>query len=226
VAGRNQSVGLCPSCGAGIQAGVAFCPRCGQALGSSAEGGSALPPQPVPKAGRGALIAFLVCIALLIVGSLGSVAFGLIMFRSNVHSGVSNSMSIGSVENNLGPQWHLTFFSLDGTKESNQLVVKQDMTVVAENKIGARTGDIVLVESDNAGILGAAVAVYIVPFFLFFLGYFAGSVLGFGEGVCAAIAVAGFVLGIMIARKVDQYMRKKGTLRFTITEIRKSCSDM
>ncbi|MPM21146.1 hypothetical protein SDC9_67589 [bioreactor metagenome] len=107
-----------------------------------------------------------------------------------------------------------------------QLVVKQDMTVVAENRIGARQGDIVLVESDNAGILGAAVAVYIVPFFLFFVGYFSGSALGLGEGICAAIAVAGFVLGIMIARRVDQHMKKKGTLRFTITEIRKSCSDM
>ncbi len=107
-----------------------------------------------------------------------------------------------------------------------QLVVKQDMTVIAENKIGARQGDIVLVESDNAGILSAAVAVYIVPFFLFFVGYFLGSVLGFGEGVCAAIAVGGFVLGIMIARRVDRHMKEKGTLRFTITEIRKSCSDM
>jgi len=107
-----------------------------------------------------------------------------------------------------------------------QLVVKQDMTVIAENKIGARTGDIVLVESDNAGILGAALAIYIVPFFLFFVGYFLGSVFGFGEGICAAIAVAGFALGIMIARRVDQSMHKKGTLRFTITEIRKSCSDM
>ena len=106
-----------------------------------------------------------------------------------------------------------------------ETVIKQpEVVVVAQNPIGARQGDIVLVESSTGGILKAAMAVYIVPFLLFFLGYFLVSALGGGEGFSVAVALAGFVLGFFLAWRLDRYVKQRQSLQFRIVEITLPCS--
>ncbi len=106
------------------------------------------------------------------------------------------------------------------------MMTKTDVTVTAENHVGARPGDTVLVESANSAILGTAVVVYLVPFLLFFVGYFLGHAIAAGETISIGLACAGFVAGILPARWLDHRVNVKKAVQFRIVEIMKSCSDM
>ena len=106
-----------------------------------------------------------------------------------------------------------------------ETVIKQpEVVVVAQNPVGAKQGDIVLVESATGGILKAAMVLYIVPFLLFFLGYFLSTALGQGEGFAVTAALAGFALGLLLALGLDRYVKNRKSLQFRIVEITLPCS--
>ena len=88
------------------------------------------------------------------------------------------------------------------------------MLFTAENRIGAKQGDLVKVESDTGTVLKAAVVLYVLPLVLFFLGYYLGTLPGnFGAlGGCL-----GFVLGIVLVVVYDRKVVKKSNLGYTIT---------
>lgn len=93
-----------------------------------------------------------------------------------------------------------------------------EVTVVAENPMDVRPGATVTVETATSGILGAAVLVYLVPFVLFFAGYFLGGGLGLAEGGGIAVGGGGFVLGILCALALDRY-RKRRPVKFKIVAL-------
>lgn len=94
-----------------------------------------------------------------------------------------------------------------------------EIVVVAENGPGAEPGDTVTVESATSSILGAAVILYIVPFALFFLGYFLGHGLNWTEGPSIAIGGIGFVLGLLGAVALDRYRKHHNSVVFKIVSI-------
>ena len=100
-----------------------------------------------------------------------------------------------------------------------EMMVNATVSVVAENLVHAMPGDTVTVESATRKILGAAVLVYLVPFALFFAGYFLCAAAGLGEGGCAGVGVAGFALGIALAIAFDRRMRRRRGFTFRITGI-------
>lgn len=106
-------------------------------------------------------------------------------------------------------------------------VVIGDTLVLARNQKDARPGDVVLIESQSSKILTAAMMVYIMPFLLFFVFYFAGgSFFSTPEGSLPVICgLIGFALGIAFAIVWDRIAKKKGSLQFEITEIMQRCSD-
>ena len=112
-AGRNQAAGLCPNCAKAIQANAAFCPHCGGAVG-----GEASPMKPLPKPARWPMVAFLCCIALVILGALCIGMLGVLQFNGRY---VPGNVSIGSVERNVNHSWHLSFYKMNGNKTNNQL---------------------------------------------------------------------------------------------------------
>ena len=80
----------------------------------------------------------------------------------------------------------------------SELMVSSTVSVVAANGIGAQPGDMVTVESSTKGVLGAAVMVYVVPFLLFFIGYFTAAALGMSGGGSAGVgALIGGGLGAL-----------------------------
>ena len=85
---------------------------------------------------------------------------------------------------------------------------------IAKNPIGATVGQKVVVESSTKRLLGIIAVVYILPFLLFLVGYFATPMLT--EGLRYTIAIALFILGIAPAVIYDRHLKKSGELSFVI----------
>lgn len=100
----------------------------------------------------------------------------------------------------------------------SELMVQSNVTVVAENTICAIVGDLVTVETATSGVLGAAVLVYLVPFLLFFTGYLLVSAIA-TEAVAIAAGGVGFVLGFVLAWRLDRRLGKARGFTFQITNI-------
>ena len=91
---------------------------------------------------------------------------------------------------------------------------KEVVLFTAENRIGARRGDLVKVESDTKTVLKAAVVLYVLPLVLFFVGYWLGTIPGnFG----ALAGCLGFALGVGIIVIYDRKVVRKQNIGYTIT---------
>ena len=91
---------------------------------------------------------------------------------------------------------------------------KETMSAVAENPIGAKTGDFVKVSSDTKQILGMAMLVYVMPLVLFFAGYALGDWMKGGGTLMGSL---GFVLGVILIVVGDRVVQKKNNTVYTIT---------
>ena len=101
----------------------------------------------------------------------------------------------------------------------SELMVSSTVAVMAANPVRAMPGDMVRVESSTGGILKAAVVVYLVPFILFFLGYFICAALQLSGGISAAVGGIGFALGVLLAVLLDRQVRRNRSITFCITAI-------
>ncbi len=91
---------------------------------------------------------------------------------------------------------------------------QQTMLFTAENPIGAREGDMVIVSAASAPVLKAAAVLYILPLVLFLAGYIAGVCLG-NLGIW--LGALGFLLGIGCVIAYDRMAAKKRETVYTIT---------
>lgn len=91
---------------------------------------------------------------------------------------------------------------------------KEAILLRADNPIGARTGDLVKVESETGPVLKAAAVLYMLPLVLFFAGYALGAVLNISGGITGGLA---FVLSIALIVVYDRRMQKKDKTIYTIT---------
>lgn len=101
----------------------------------------------------------------------------------------------------------------------SELMVSSTVSVVAANPVRAMPGDMVRVESSTEGVLKAAVVVYLVPFLLFFLGYFVCAAARLGGGISAAVGGIGFAAGVLLAVLLDRRVRRDRSISFCITAI-------
>ncbi len=90
---------------------------------------------------------------------------------------------------------------------------QQTMVIRADNPIGARVGDWVVIEAKSGAVLKAAVMLYIVPLVLFVAGYLLGEHL-WQSGIL--FALAGLLIGLVLVKLLDRHMTKKGSA-YTIT---------
>ena len=89
---------------------------------------------------------------------------------------------------------------------------KETLVFEAHNPIGAKPGDVVIVESDTGPVLKAATVLYVLPLLLFCAGYALGAVWNVG----ALGGGAGFVSGIGIVLAYDRHMAKHKNTVYTI----------
>ena len=86
------------------------------------------------------------------------------------------------------------------------MAAKEEIIVLAENLIGAKTGDSVYIEGETKKVAWAIVLVYVIPVVLFLTGYFLGQQWGCGN----LIGVLGFFLGLALAVLESRRQKKRG----------------
>ena len=91
---------------------------------------------------------------------------------------------------------------------------KEAILLEAKNPIGAKSGDLVRVESATGPVLKAALVMYMLPMVLFFAGYAVGAA-AFGRG--ALVGCLAFVASIGLAVIYDRKVLKKQNTEYTIT---------
>ena len=90
---------------------------------------------------------------------------------------------------------------------------QQTMVIPAENPIGAKVGDWVVIEAKSGAVLKAAAMLYIVPLVLFIAGYLLGMQWGLG-GLVGGLA---FFCSIGLVIAYDRLVMKKKNTEYTIT---------
>lgn len=92
--------------------------------------------------------------------------------------------------------------------------VQQTLLIRADNPIGAKAGELVILRSDTGVMLGAAAMLYVLPLILFFAGYLIGE-LAMGKG--ALIGCICFAAGVAAAVFAYRRTAKRSKIQYTIT---------
>ena len=96
------------------------------------------------------------------------------------------------------------------------------LTVEADNPIGARPGQRVVIESSTKGVLGAALLVYILPILCFLAAYILAALGGVGDAGCILISGGAFLAGVAAVVLINRFIRQDRDLRYTVVRL---CSD-
>ena len=92
---------------------------------------------------------------------------------------------------------------------------QESLLLTARNPIGARAGDMVVIQSETVPVLMGAAVLYMLPLVLFFLGYALGAALWQMGALVGCLAFAASIaMCVLYDRKIA---RKKKTI-YTITE--------
>ncbi len=97
-------------------------------------------------------------------------------------------------------------------------IFQSELKTLAKNRIGARPGQRVVIESKSAKIYKAAMLVYILPIILVFVGYALAAALGGSEGVCVAASFLGLLLGAALL-VLSQRRRNREQITFDIIQL-------
>ncbi len=91
---------------------------------------------------------------------------------------------------------------------------KETLIFSVQNPIGAKPGDMVVIQSGSGPVLAGAVMLYILPLLLFIFGYILGENLWQRGGLVGCVA---FLLGIGCATMYDRLITKRKKTIYTIT---------
>lgn len=83
------------------------------------------------------------------------------------------------------------------------------MKSLVKNPIGAERGQRVYIDTPTKGVVKGALAIYVLPIVMLFIGYFVAAALTMSEGACIAFAFGGVLIGIVIAMVISRKMQSK-----------------
>ena len=95
---------------------------------------------------------------------------------------------------------------------------KEAILLEAKNSIGAKMGDLVIIESETGPVLKAAAVMYMLPMVFFFAGYALGAALWRQGGLIGGLA---FLASIGLAVVYDRKVVKKQNTGYTIIRFAK-----
>lgn len=90
------------------------------------------------------------------------------------------------------------------------------VTALAENHTNAKAGDVVLVETENAKLMGVIAFVYLVPMIFLLAGYLIAQSVGLTDGQSILTSLVAFAVSILPVVLLDRQVRKRRALRFRI----------
>lgn len=96
------------------------------------------------------------------------------------------------------------------------------VTALAENTVGAREGELVVVETENTQLMGIIAFVYLVPMALLVGGYLVAQAFGLGQGWCILAGVAAFAVSILLVVRLDRWVKRRKALQFKIISHQKA----
>lgn len=91
------------------------------------------------------------------------------------------------------------------------------LDAVAENSVGAKKGDRVIIEASSKDVISLAALVFIVPVITAVIGYIIGYLCGAGEDISVLSAFIGFAFGVAVAFVTGKLLPKRD--RIYIKEI-------
>ena len=97
-------------------------------------------------------------------------------------------------------------------------VFQNELKTPALNKIQARPGQKVLIESQTSRIFKAAFLVYVFPLLFFLLGYLFSAALSLGETAGIISSFVGLIIGAVIVVLSQRRIREKDRITFEIIE--------
>ena len=90
------------------------------------------------------------------------------------------------------------------------------VTALAENMVGARVGELVVVETENAQLMGIIAFVYLVPMVLLVAGYLLAQSLGLTQGWCILAGAIAFAVSVLLIIALDRQVKRRKSIQFRI----------
>ena len=78
----------------------------------------------------------------------------------------------------------------------------------------------VVVETENANLMGVIAFVYLVPMVLLVAGYLAAQAFGLTQGWCILASVAAFAVSILMVVALDRSVKRRRALQFRIVRLK------
>ena len=98
-------------------------------------------------------------------------------------------------------------------------VFQNELKTPAFNRIQARPGQKVLIESQSSRIFKAAFLVYIFPLLLFFLAYLIAAAFSAGESIRIIASFLGLCIGAVFVVLSQKHVREKDKISFEIIQL-------
>ncbi len=95
-------------------------------------------------------------------------------------------------------------------------VFQSELKAVAKNRINARLGQRVVIESRNSKVFSAAILVYIMPLLLFVAGFAVATLLGASEGIAILVSFACLVFAAFLLVRSQKNKAAEQQIQFDI----------
>lgn len=98
-------------------------------------------------------------------------------------------------------------------------IFQNELKTLAVNKLGARPGQRVIIESSSKKVYGAIMLVYIMPIILLVAGFALAGALGAGEGICILCSFIGLILGGALIVLTQKVRNNRSPITFEIIQL-------
>ena len=95
-------------------------------------------------------------------------------------------------------------------------IFQSELKAIAKNRINAKPGQKVLIESKNSAVFSAALLVYIMPLVLFLIGYFVSYAFGASTGISNLVSYLCLVLSAFILVRSQKNIPDEKKITFDI----------
>ena len=89
-----------------------------------------------------------------------------------------------------------------------ECIYGKKITVEAQNKIYAKPGERVVLESETKTIMKITLLIYMLPVAMLFAGYAVGAALGLGQEPCIVASIIGMGVGALTATYLGRRFKK------------------